>query len=75
MGRKQKGGILPFLMLMNAMKGGGMKKRKRTKRQKQKGGLYVKEKQRGGFFFDLPSSYKSGKVPKNRSYYKPFGIG
>ncbi len=42
MGKKQKGGILRFLMLMNAMKGGGIKKRKKTKSQKQKGGLFGK---------------------------------
>ncbi len=43
MGKKQKGGILPFLMLMNAMKGGGIKKRKR---KKHRAGL--KKKQKGG---------------------------
>ena len=38
MRKKQKGGILPLLMLMNAMKGGGIK-RKKTKSGKQKGGF------------------------------------
>ncbi len=69
MRKKQKGGILPLLMLMNAMKGGGIKKRKRTK--KQKGGFL---KQKGGFFIPDRFKYKSGKRPKG-DYYKPFGIG
>ena len=68
MRKKQKGGILPLLMLMNAMKGGGIK-RKRTK--KQKGGFL---KQKGGFFIPDRFKYKSGKRPKG-DYYKPFGIG
>ncbi len=34
MRKKQKGGILPLLMLMNAMKGGGIKKEKELKSKK-----------------------------------------
>ncbi len=55
MRKKQRGGILPILMLMNAMKGGGIKKRRKTKSGKQRGSG---SKQKGGFLLGPERWYK-----------------